>query len=117
LSEEVLKWEDIQWEKNRIYVRNEVGKKTKRENGNSRLVPISPVLREYLDWYNPKHDKCHYLAYHTDSGIGQLARWAGNSEATIKRHVSVLLPEAARPMIIKAIGSDPQTTYCKASRK
>jgi integrase len=38
-----------------------------------------------------------YLAAHPETGIGQLARWAGSSEQTIKRHyLEVLTPEAGR---------------------
>lgn len=37
----------------------------------------------------------HYLAAYPETGIGQLALWAGTSEATIKRHYrQVLTPEA-----------------------
>jgi hypothetical protein len=36
----------------------------------------------------------HYLAAYPETGIGQLALWAGTSEATIKRHYrEVLTPE------------------------
>jgi hypothetical protein len=36
----------------------------------------------------------HYLAAYPETGIGQLALWAGTSEATIKRHYrQVLTPE------------------------
>jgi hypothetical protein len=39
----------------------------------------------------------HYLAAHLETGIGQLARWAGTSEAPIKRHhLEVPTPEAGR---------------------
>jgi len=37
----------------------------------------------------------HYLAAHPETGIGQLARLAGTSEATIKAHyLEALTPEA-----------------------
>jgi integrase len=36
----------------------------------------------------------NYLAFHPETGIGQLARWAGTSESTIKRHyLESLTPE------------------------
>lgn len=39
----------------------------------------------------------HYLAYHPETGVGQLASWAGTSEATVKRHYrEVLLPEEGK---------------------
>jgi integrase len=39
----------------------------------------------------------HYLAAHPETGIGELARRAGTSEATVKRHyLEALTPEAGR---------------------
>jgi integrase len=128
-SEQVLTWEDIDWKKRRIHVREEVGKATRRASGNERFVPIDKYLRNWLSIYVGKHSGpivpvmhnefavemrkihkeaavpaihnglrrsaiSHYLAAHPETGIGQLARMAGTSEATIKAHyLEALTPE------------------------
>ncbi len=48
LSEDVLRWEDILWDENRIHIRETVGKATRRASGNERFVPIIPALRDWL---------------------------------------------------------------------
>jgi integrase len=130
-DEDVLRWEDIQWDRNRIHVRPTVGKATRRRSGNERFVPIHDYLQSWLKpFVNTTrtgfvvpvlhHDFAgmlrqlhvdtgvpaihngfrrsaisHYLAAHQDAGIGQLARWAGTSEQTIKRHyLESITPEA-----------------------
>jgi integrase len=47
-SEDVLRWEDIQWERDRIHVRESVGKATRRASGNERFIPIIPALKDWL---------------------------------------------------------------------
>jgi hypothetical protein len=129
-SEQVLTWEDIDWKKKRIHIREEVGKSTRRKSGNERFVPMDKYLRNWLSIYIGKHSGpivpdmhkefaenmrklhkvaevpaihnglrrsaiSHYLAAHPETGIGQLARLAGTSEATIKAHyLEALTPEA-----------------------
>jgi integrase len=130
-DEDVLVWEDIDWQYNRINVRSTVGKATRRKSGNERLIPMTPHLRAWLLPYSRQTGrivpvlqrefalqmrKLHadagvplihngfrrsavsmYLAANPETGIGQLARWAGSSEQTIKRHyLEVLTPEAGR---------------------
>jgi len=129
-SEQVLCWEDIEWNRERIHIREEVGKATRRASGNERWIPMDKHLLNWLSIYKGKHAGpivpdmhndfseamrklhtaadvtaihnglrrsaiSHYLAAHPETGIGQLARWAGTSEATIKRHyLESLTPEA-----------------------
>jgi integrase len=131
-SEQVLTWEDIDWKKKRIHIREEVGKSTRRKSGNERFVPIDKYLLNWLSIYVGKHTGpivpamhkefaaemrklhklvqvpaihnglrrsaiSHYLAAHPETGIGQLARLAGTSEATIKAHyLEALTPEAGK---------------------
>lgn len=137
-SEDVLRWEDIDWKNKRIVVRATVGKATKRKSGNQRFVPITDLLMHWLKPYKSNtgmvvpvlhHDhsqwmkKLHaatdipalhnglrrsaisyYLAAHPETGIGQLARWCGSSEATIKRHyLEVLLPEVGEQWFVQTL--------------
>lgn len=129
-SEQVLTWEDIDWKKKRIHIREEVGKSTRRKSGNERWVPMDKYLRNWLSIYVGKRSGpivpdmhkefaenmrklhkaaevpaihnglrrsaiSHYLAAHPETGIGELARLAGTSEATVKAHyLEALTPEA-----------------------
>jgi integrase len=47
-DDEVLKWEDINFEKDLITVRAEVAKRTSRKGGDKRYVPIESALSEWL---------------------------------------------------------------------
>jgi integrase len=127
--EDVLTWEDIDWKRKRIHVRESVGKATRRRSGNERFPPMTEYLQAWLrpcrgrsgmvvpvlqgefakamrDYHAQVHIPqihnglrrsalSHYLAAHPETGIGQLAIWAGTSEATIKRHYrESITPEA-----------------------
>jgi integrase len=46
--EDVLSWEAIDWKRDRIRVRETVGKATRRRSGNERFVPITPELRNWM---------------------------------------------------------------------
>jgi hypothetical protein len=131
-SEDTLTWEDMQWSRNRIWIRESVGKSTRRKTGNERFPGISKYLRNWLHPFIGKatgrivpveHSRfaasmrklhadaeipiihnglrrsaiSHYLAAHPETGIGQLARLAGTSEATIKAHyLESLTPDQGR---------------------
>ena len=131
-SEQVLTWEDLDWKRHRIHIREQVGKSTRRKSGNERWVPMDKYLRNWLSIYIGKHKGpivpdmhkkfaehmhklhaaaevpaihnglrrsaiSHYLAAHPETGIGQLARLAGTSEATVKAHyLEALTPEAGQ---------------------
>lgn len=60
-----LRWEDINWERERFYVRSP---KTERYEGKEgRVVPIFPELRPYLDkcFFDPAEDRAeHVIAKH-----------------------------------------------------
>jgi integrase len=78
--------------------------------GTGRIVPV--LHREFAVQMRKLHAVCgvtlihnglrrsaisYYLASHAETGIGQLARYAGTSEATIKRHyLEALTPEIGR---------------------
>jgi integrase len=47
-DDEVLQWSDFLWSKGLIEVRQEVAKKTKREIGDRRFIPIESALRYWL---------------------------------------------------------------------
>jgi integrase len=123
--EEVLRWEDIDWSRKRIHVREAVGKATRRQAGNERFTPMTSILCDHLEEWRKEtgfvipllhsgfskhwqalHTKLdlkpipnglrrsaisHYLAHHPQIGVVQLAKWAGTSEATVKRHYFELL--------------------------
>ena len=64
-----LKWSDINWEKNRFYVRSP---KTERHIGKEgRMVPLFPELRKYFDqcFFDPAEDRGEYVIskHRTDS--------------------------------------------------
>jgi hypothetical protein len=47
VSDQVVQWEDINWEENHIHIRKEVAKKTKRKN-NERWIPLEPAVVAWL---------------------------------------------------------------------
>jgi integrase len=132
LSEDALKWEDINWNNKQIHIRETVGKATRRRSGNDRVVPMTdhimswlrelpgdktgfivPVLhREFAVAMRALHAEAnvpmlhnglrrsaisYYLAIHPETNVGQLAKWAGTSEATVRRHYfQALTPEVGR---------------------
>src|SRR5260370_28010573 len=53
-SEQVLQWEDIDWKRLRIHIREEVGKATRRASGNERFVPIDKYTRNWLSIYRDR---------------------------------------------------------------
>jgi integrase len=54
-NEDVLHWEDFEWTRDRIHIRETVGKSTRRAVGNERFTPIIPALRDWLyNWRKPK---------------------------------------------------------------
>jgi integrase len=50
-SKDVLAWEDIDWQNNRIHVREGVGKSTRRKSGNERFPPINEYVKNWLAPY------------------------------------------------------------------
>jgi hypothetical protein len=48
-SEDVLRWEDIDFRNDRVHIRETVRKATRRAVGNERFVPMHPKLRFCLD--------------------------------------------------------------------
>src|ERR1700730_976865 len=120
--EEVLRWEDIQWKRDRIIVREGVAKSTRRAD-DTRVIPIPKPMRkiahvadlekkhsgrvigrlhyDHSEVWRKMHEECGFkpianglrksaisyrLAADPDLGVIQCAKWAGNSEATIKKH-------------------------------
>jgi integrase len=49
-EDQVLRWEDINWQKQLITVRHEVAKQTSRKMGNRRFIPMEAAL---LHWLSP----------------------------------------------------------------
>ena len=43
-EDQVLKWEDVDWQKHLITIRHEVAKQTSRKMGNRRFVPMETAL-------------------------------------------------------------------------
>ena len=50
-EDQVLRWEDINWQKQLITVRHEVAKQTSRKMGNRRFIPMEAALPHWLRPY------------------------------------------------------------------
>jgi integrase len=50
-EDQVLKWEDVDWQKHLITVRHEVAKQTPRKMGNRRFIPMEAALLHRLGPY------------------------------------------------------------------
>jgi site-specific recombinase XerD len=127
VSETVLEWSDILWDRQKIHVREEVAKGTRRFK-NERFVPfgksfidamvsfshrktgriISPTGSAFSKEWQRMHEALGFpaipngmrrsaisytLAARPELGIVQASKWAGNSEATIKKHYLELLTQ------------------------
>src|ERR1700692_1191250 len=47
-ADQVLRWEDINWQKQLITIRHEVAKQTSRKMGNRRFIPMEAALLHLL---------------------------------------------------------------------
>src|ERR1700758_845864 len=65
-EDQVLRWEDINWQKHLITVRHEVAKQTSRKMGNRRFIPKEAVL---LHWLRPYRKKEGLLIPLVDSAV------------------------------------------------
>jgi site-specific recombinase XerD len=65
-EDQVLKWEDVDWQKHLITVRHEVAKQTSRKMGNRRFVPMEAAL---LHWLGPYRKKEGLLVPLVDSAV------------------------------------------------
>ena len=65
-KEEVLRWEDINWQKQLITVRHEVAKQTSRKMGNRRFIPMEAAL---LHWLSPYRKEEGLLIPMVDSAV------------------------------------------------
>src|SRR5215472_11680989 len=97
-EDQVLKWEDVDWQKHLVTVRHEVAKQTPRKK-EGLLVPLvdSAVRRRMKKLclhskVNPpnnalRHSYASYwLARSSKEGLGELSKRMGYSEAVCKRH-------------------------------
>jgi integrase len=50
-NDQIVRWEDLNWQKKLLLVRNEVAKQTKKKTGNRRFPPMEPVLIHWLGPY------------------------------------------------------------------
>src|SRR5215471_2848394 len=53
-EDQVLKWEDVDWQKQLITVRHEVAKQTSRKMGNRRFIPMEAALLHWLGPYRKR---------------------------------------------------------------
>jgi hypothetical protein len=53
-EDQVLRWEDINWQKQLITVRHEVAKQPSRKLGNRRFIPMEAALVHWLGPYRKK---------------------------------------------------------------
>ena len=65
-EDQVLRWEDINWQKHLITVRHEVAKQTSRKMGNRRFIPMEAAL---LHWLRPYRKKEGLLVPMVDSAV------------------------------------------------
>jgi hypothetical protein len=121
VSQSILDWSDILWDKSLISIRDEVAKQT-RAADRRRLIPLEPAAREWLsmvrqdagpvvNMYQSTHTKLtrelykaleidlpenglrnSYASYaQTFRSAGEVARAAGDLESTIRRFYTQLL--------------------------
>ncbi|MBV8416653.1 MAG: hypothetical protein JO251_15705 [Verrucomicrobia bacterium] len=55
-EDQVLRWEDISWQKRLITIRHEVAKQTSRKMGNRRFIPMEAALLHWLGLMGKKKD-------------------------------------------------------------
>ena len=65
-EDQVLRWEDISWQKRLITIRHEVAKQTSRKMGNRRFIPMEAAL---LHWLGPYRKKQGLLVPLVDSAV------------------------------------------------
>ena len=65
-EDQVLRWEDINWQKQLITVRHEVAKQTSRKMGNRRFIPMEAAL---LHWLGPYRKEEGLLIPMVDSAV------------------------------------------------
>ena len=65
-GDQVLRWEDISWQKRLITVRHEVAKQTPRKMGNRRFIPMEAAL---LHWLGPYRKEEGLLIPMVDSAL------------------------------------------------
>jgi len=65
-EDQVLKWEDVDWQKQLITVRHEVAKQTSRKMGNRRFIPMEAAL---LHWLGPYRKEEGLLIPLVDSAV------------------------------------------------
>ena len=65
-EDQVLKWEDVDWQKQLITVRHEVAKETSRIMGNRRFIPLEAAL---LHWLGPYRKEEGLLIPLVDSAV------------------------------------------------
>jgi integrase len=65
-GDQVLRWEDISWQKRLITVRHEVAKQTPRKMGNRRFIPMETAL---LHWLGPYRKEEGLLIPMVDSAL------------------------------------------------
>jgi integrase len=65
-EDQVLRWEDINWQKQLITVRHEVAKQTSRKMGNRRFIPMEAAL---LHWLSPYRKEEGLLIPMVDSAV------------------------------------------------
>jgi hypothetical protein len=123
VSQSILDWSDILWDKNLISIRDEVAKQT-RAADRRRLIPLEPAAREWLsmvrqdagpvvNMYQSTHTKLtrelykaleidlpenglrnSYASYaQTFRSAGEVAKAAGDLESTIRRFYTQLLED------------------------
>jgi hypothetical protein len=65
-EDQVLEWEDVDWQKHLITVRHEVAKQTSRKMGNRRSIPMEAAL---LHWLGPYRKEEGLLIPLVDSAV------------------------------------------------
>ena len=65
-EDRVLRWEDINWQKQLITIRHEVAKQTSRKMGNRRFIPMEAAL---LHWLGPYRKEEGLLIPMVDSAV------------------------------------------------
>jgi hypothetical protein len=82
-EDQVLRWEDINWQKQLITVRHEVAKQTSRKMGNRRFIPMEAAL---LHWLSPYRKEEGLLIPMVDSAVRRRMKKLRLASKVCKRH-------------------------------
>jgi integrase len=115
-GEQILEWEDINWEQERIHVREEVGKATRRRSGNERFVPMRKELVKWLSESRRLYERTERKVQRPIVPLfhGEFAKqWRALHTAA---EVPIIHNGLRRSAISHALAADPELGVVQAAR-